>query len=65
MLFKIVLKNLILVALIAFAVNWIISMNIKRFSHKPVPHHIQYEEFTEEDIIHENQLLNGNQEDPA
>lgn len=65
MLLKFVLKNLILVGLIAFAINWLISMNIRMFSEKPSIPRNQFEELTGGEFLHEPSILQETQKDPS
>jgi hypothetical protein len=65
MLLKFVLKNLILVALIAFAINWIIVKNIQMLSSKPSIPQNQFEELTGGVIFYESQLEQETQKDPS
>jgi hypothetical protein len=57
MLLKFVLKNLILVAVIAFVINWFITTNIHFFSRSVVSHGSQLEELTQEELLQESQIL--------
>ena len=58
MILKFVLKNLLLVALIAFAINLVIKANINIFKHASAPHSTQLQELTQEELFQESEMLN-------
>ena len=58
MLIRFVLKNLVLVAVIAFAINMLITANLHLFSRSVSPHASQLEELTQEELFQEREMLN-------
>lgn len=58
MLLKFVIKNLLLVAVIAFAINMLINANLHLFARSVTPHASQLEELTQEELFQEREMLN-------
>lgn len=58
MVLKFLLKNLLLVAVIAIVINWVIGSNIHLFNHAVAPHSSQLQELTQEDLFQEAEMLN-------